>query len=315
MTADVKISCPHCQRQYTMKIDPERLQRLKTRATCGRCGKTFDVASRITPPQSQAPSQTADEPATEPQLARIEVAIPSASDLQPTMKVAASATIPDLRDEMEELAREFAEAAARFTPVGVRRSSIGGGALVSDAPPPSKPAAVEEPTNPGITPASVAAASSASSARLSASAAPFPDASAWAADAAAWTPVVPPPSSATPPAAAATTAPAPPVARSPVAPSPASPSPVAPTPVAPSPVAADVDAAYDQLSLEAEPAEELARAVPTRSRALAAPRSWLDLADPGLAALQPPPSAGAAALEALLNESETIALPPPPAAS
>jgi len=54
---------------------------------------------------------------------------------------------------------------------------------------------------------------------------------------------------------------------------------------------------------------------PTRSRVAAAPKSWLDLADPGLAALQSPPSAGAAALEALLHESDTIALPSPPAAS
>jgi len=55
--------------------------------------------------------------------------------------------------------------------------------------------------------------------------------------------------------------------------------------------------------------------VPTLSRIAAAPRSWLEQSDPGLAALQSPPSPGATALEALLNESETIALPPPPAAS
>jgi hypothetical protein len=75
----------------------------------------------------------------------------------------------------------------------------------------------------------------------------------------------------------------------------------------------------EQLSLEAEPAsadEELAAVVPTRSRVpVCPPRSWLELADPGLTSLQPPPSRGAAALEALFNEAETIALPPPSAAS
>jgi len=50
IAGEVTISCPHCRRQYTIKIDPERLQRLKTRATCGRCGKTFDAASRIVTP-------------------------------------------------------------------------------------------------------------------------------------------------------------------------------------------------------------------------------------------------------------------------
>jgi hypothetical protein len=236
---DVKISCPHCRRHYSMKIDPERLQRLKTRATCGRCGKTFDVASRIMPPST--------EPVTEPKLPRVD-APPPAAQLVPTMKPAGAggATVPDLRDEMEELAREFAEAAARFTPVGIKRSTVG-----LSAEPPAKPA-VEEPTNPGVSPQSLEPS--------------------------------------TEPAAVLSDA----------------------TPTL------ELTAPLDQLlSLDAEPAgeEEFAAAVPTLSRAPAAPRSWLELADPGLASLQSPPSAGAAALEALLHESETIALPPPPAAS
>jgi hypothetical protein len=253
---EVTISCPHCRRQYTMKIDPERLQRLKTRATCGRCGKTFDAASRITAAQQQqqAPltAPAADEAVkTNPKLPRTETP-PPAAQLKPTLKT--SMTSPDLRDEMEELAREFAEAAARFTPVGIKRSTVG---LTLDSAPAAKPPAVEEPTNPGITPASVATSEG------------------------------------------ATAAPTEPLA----------------------PLTADATAAAappdDQFSLDAEPAsdDEFAAAVPTLSRGPVAPRSWLDQSDPGLAALQSPPSAGAAALEALLNESETIALPPPPAAS
>jgi hypothetical protein len=244
MMADVTISCPHCRRQYTMKIDPERLQRLKTRATCGRCGNTFDVASRITPPS---------EATTEPKLPRYE-APPAASQLVPSsMKPsgntpASGTTMPDLRDEMEELAREFAEAAARFTPVGVKRP-----AEVAE-PPPAKPA-VEEPTNPGLKPASLSAPTD--------------------------------PALTIPPAAAAM------------------------------PTLSEIAAAVDALSLDAEPAgeEEFTTTVPTLSRVAAAPKSWLDVADPGLAGLQSPPSAGAAALESLLHESDTIALPSPPAAS
>jgi len=262
MMADVTISCPHCRRQYTMKIDPERLQRLKTRATCGRCGNTFDVASRITPPS---------EATTEPKLPRYE-APPAASQLVPSsMKPsgntpASGTTMPDLRDEMEELAREFAEAAARFTPVGVKRpaavtaDSAGSNAAasvvgsLSAEPPPAKPA-VEEPTNPGLKPASLSAPTD--------------------------------PALTIPPAAAAM------------------------------PTLSEIAAAVDALSLDAEPAgeEEFTTTVPTLSRVAAAPKSWLDVADPGLAGLQSPPSAGAAALESLLHESDTIALPSPPAAS
>ncbi|HEY2749662.1 MAG TPA: hypothetical protein VGL86_33810 [Polyangia bacterium] len=257
-TADVTISCPHCRRQYAMKIDPERLQRLKTRATCGRCGKTFDAASRILAAQQQAPVA---EPKARPAAALAAAGVSETRRTDPklpatTAKKTSGVTAPDLRDEMEELAREFAEAAARFTPVGIKRSTVGigsgmGGGVVAlgEAPATTKPANVEEPTNPGVVHASVAAAT------------------------------------------AGTVAPA-----------------------APASSAAD-DVA--QLSLDAEPAsdEEFAAAIPTLSRAPAAPRSWLELSDPGLAALQSPPSAGAAALEALLNDGESIALPPPPTAS
>ena len=172
-------------------------------------------------------------------------------------------TSPDLRDEMEELAREFAEAAARFTPVGIKRSAVGLGAAIGgpavalgDAPPTTRPLTVEEPTAPGVVHASVAAAASAAIAAIAAA----------------------------------------PIESS---------------------LGAEVAAGLDQLSLDAEPAgeEEFAAAVPTLSRVAAAPRSWLELSDPGLAALQSPPAAGAAALEALLHEGESIALPPPPTAS
>jgi hypothetical protein len=245
-TADVTISCPHCRRQYTMKIDPERLQRLKTRATCGRCGKTFDAATRIVTGHQPAAAEAEppiDTRRTDPKLPR--------TDPKP-----AAVTASDVRDEMEELAREFAEAAARFTPVGIKRSTLG----LPDAPATTKPVvASEDPTKPGVIHASFLAA-----------------------------------------AAAAATADAPSPAASPAAQS-----------------ATELPAIPQQLSLDAEPAgeEEFAAAVPTLSRPPVAPRSWLELADPGLVALQSPTSPSADALESLLNDGESIALPPPPTAS
>jgi hypothetical protein len=274
-SADVTISCPHCRRQYAMKIDPERLQRLKTRATCGRCGKTFDAASRIMAAQQPAPTPiptptpekapVSETKRTDPRLPRVE-----------TLRASIN-TPPDVRDEMEELAREFAEAAARFTPVGIKRSPVATTAA-GDAPPAPRPATVEEPTNPGVKHDGVAANASANGA---------------AADAAA---------TATDAAGSALSA----SAESPSAPA-----------APPAPTADEPRAAADPLSLDAEPAgdEEFAAAVPTLSRIAAAPKSWLEVADPGLAALQTPPSPGALALESLLNEGESIALPPPPAAS
>jgi hypothetical protein len=266
MMKEVRISCPHCRRQYTMKIDPERLQRLKTRATCGRCGKTFDVASRIA---------AASEAITEPKLPRYE-SPPPAAKLVPTPKASGNTppvgtTVPDLRDEMEELAREFAEAAARFTPVGVKRP-----AGLSAEPPPTGPTSAEEPTtNPGVKPASLGAATD---------------------------PALPIPAATDPDIPMVVVA---------------APATIVPAAAVPAVTVAPPAAATPALSLDAEPAseEEFAAPVPTRSRAPAPPKSWLELADPGLAALQSPPAAGAAALEALLHESDTIALPSPPAAS
>ena len=278
MTTEMTLSCPHCGRHYKMKIDPERLKRLKTRATCGRCGKTFDVASRVA-----AAASSSAEPVTEPKLPRVDVAptpvtLPTAG-LHVTMQPLSSPTLPDLNDEMEELAREFAEAAARFTPVGVKR-----------------PAGLEEATDPGI------AAPALVDPTLESTRAPTE-------------PLLPSePATAEPQQAAEPQQPAA------EPPQPAEPQQAVEPPLAVEPSLAPEppQAPAAQFSLEAEPAtadEELAAVVPTRSRAPVAPRSWLELADPGLASLQPPPSHGAAALEALLNEADTIALPPPSASS
>lgn len=54
----VTVVCPHCDRSYRIKIDTARLARVRTRAGCQRCGRSFDVASSIRPGASSAPVGT-----------------------------------------------------------------------------------------------------------------------------------------------------------------------------------------------------------------------------------------------------------------
>ena len=258
--------CPHCRRQYAMKIDPERLQRLKTRATCGRCGKTFDAASRILAAQQQAPVEPKRPPTTpvsetkrtDPKLPQVQATLrrqeaqrhdlarPARRDGGAGARVRRSrrALHAGRHQAFDRRHRRPASAARRS------RSAIAAAGDAPDSPSRSRP-------RPASIHASVAATASAAIAAATAASAVEPS------------------------------------------------------------LGAEVAAGLDQLSLDAEPAgeEEFAAAVPTLSRAAAAPRSWLELSDPGLAALQSPPAAGAAALESLLHEGESIALPPPPTAS
>jgi transcription elongation factor Elf1 len=45
--SEVEISCPHCGRSYKVKLNLERLTRVRSKAVCARCQKSFDVASRV----------------------------------------------------------------------------------------------------------------------------------------------------------------------------------------------------------------------------------------------------------------------------
>ncbi|MDB4967631.1 MAG: hypothetical protein JWN44_3320 [Myxococcales bacterium] len=250
MTSDVTISCPHCRRQYTMKVDPERLQRLKMRATCGRCGNSFDVGSRIAAPSPPMPKLDLST------LQRIPPPAP------PPVAGAASTTSPDLADEMAELAREFADAAARFTPVGVRPSAAH--AATIESPPPDaliiESAPVDE-TSPPAPPAGDPPASAPS--RSSHSSQSVPSLSPGASDAAPTTTGIA--ASAPAPAFDATL-------------------PLGLT------VALNPDDAADEFDADSI----------TSARKNA--KSWIDLADPGLAAFKTPVDPAAAALEALLSD-------------
>lgn len=41
------MSCPKCFRRYVLKLDLEKLKRLRQRAQCGRCGESFDIGERL----------------------------------------------------------------------------------------------------------------------------------------------------------------------------------------------------------------------------------------------------------------------------
>ena len=44
---EVDISCPHCRREYHLRLDLDKLTRVRTRAVCSRCRKSFDIGSRV----------------------------------------------------------------------------------------------------------------------------------------------------------------------------------------------------------------------------------------------------------------------------
>jgi hypothetical protein len=281
---DITISCPHCRRQYTMKADLERLQRVKTRATCGRCRNSFDVASRIVapfgaPPPTEAPVN----------------ALPKLRPPAPPKPRRQSSTTNPPPSELTELAREFADAAARFTPVGPRPAGLSTmpGKPPSSTAVPAQPAAEQQiPTRPGVRPMAL------------------PDESAWV------LPRIDPPAEPKPPAepepaaakiARMTLAPAALPVEKPLQPPPSEPSlvaasaAVAPVEAAPEPAppAAAAPAAEAPPPFDAAPAE--APSVEAQPPApLSWPLSWIDRADPGIAHLLPPPSPAASALEQLL---------------
>jgi hypothetical protein len=250
MTTDVNISCPHCRRQYTMKVDPERLQRLKMRATCGRCGNSFDVGSRIAAPAPQVPKPDLST------LQRIPAPAPP-----PAVARSSGTTAPDLADEMAELAREFADAAARFTPVGVRPTAAR--ASHADPAPSPTPATAGATATTGATGATPATGDPAELPTLSLVEAP---------DTPTNPTLRPPPL--TSPASSATSLPPPPME------APAS---------LPLTISMTADASTDEFDGESI----------TSARKK---KSWIDLADPGLAAFKTPEDPAAAALEALLSD-------------
>ncbi len=62
--AETVVSCPFCRRVYKMLLDREAAERTRARASCGRCGNSFELAARVAtsnparamPPPPEPPS-------------------------------------------------------------------------------------------------------------------------------------------------------------------------------------------------------------------------------------------------------------------
>jgi hypothetical protein len=428
MTTDVTISCPHCRRQYPMKVDFDRLQRLKTRATCGRCGNAFDVAARVAaataahnnpparpadprvspspaaPPTSLPPLASSSQAITSPQMRASLLATQAAEQLDaaaaaqsttatekpgasaepapaaaslpspsswslpampstPSLRPSATSTpqVPPLSlplrlerikppapppgtmepDDMAELAREFADAAARFTPVGPRppaapRDEASAMTVrTAPVPPPPPPAALDDDApsslsetaataslpavsatrhdEPILPASSEASSSEASSSEPSSSKASSLEAS--SSDASSSDALSSEASSSdalsleAPAAEAAPSDAAPPIGTQPPSATTASSSPSLPV-LPPSstslpPVTLSASSQGDGLLLDDGGDRDFDLAEHTLKRAKqppARPPSWMELADPGLESLVAPPSQTAALLDGILNQ-------------
>lgn len=102
-TVTVEIRCPHCRRAHQVTLELERLQRVRPRAHCARCGQSFDVAASLRDrdrsverPTEDAEPVAAAAPATE-------------QDGRPTME-------PPEPFDVEELSLDDDEAPAPRTP-------------------------------------------------------------------------------------------------------------------------------------------------------------------------------------------------------
>jgi len=60
--ARVVLACPHCGAKYRVRIDTEKLERMRSRAQCARCKNTFDVAERLIERHSSLPARRPTSP-------------------------------------------------------------------------------------------------------------------------------------------------------------------------------------------------------------------------------------------------------------
>ena len=97
-TADVNVSCPHCRQEYRLRIDLERLMRLRSRVVCSRCRKAFDVASRLGSARSTGRSSVRPSgsvpPATAPAASRPSQSVRAAAATEPPASEPAAAVVP-----------------------------------------------------------------------------------------------------------------------------------------------------------------------------------------------------------------------------
>ena len=82
---DYVIACPYCKRQYRMKLDLEEITLKKTRATCGRCGNSFELAPRIHAAEVAVAPQAASSSSVDIDMRDVLSSIPARSDGEATV--------------------------------------------------------------------------------------------------------------------------------------------------------------------------------------------------------------------------------------
>jgi hypothetical protein len=66
VTADpFRVRCPHCRRLYHLRLDAEKLGRLRQKAFCGRCKRRFSLSPRVIERRTVPPPSIPPDPDTD----------------------------------------------------------------------------------------------------------------------------------------------------------------------------------------------------------------------------------------------------------
>lgn len=102
MSTGLVVSCPYCRRQYTLQTSRAAISPTQ-RATCGRCGKSFEILARVVVPATKPPPPPPRPrpPAVAPDDARV-----TSSPAIPKIASAPAQLSPEELD-LDELTKEI----------------------------------------------------------------------------------------------------------------------------------------------------------------------------------------------------------------
>jgi hypothetical protein len=61
-----RVRCPHCRRLYHLRLDAEKLGRLRQKAFCGRCKRRFSLSPRVIERRTEPPPSVPPGPDSQP---------------------------------------------------------------------------------------------------------------------------------------------------------------------------------------------------------------------------------------------------------
>ena len=137
---ETMVSCPFCRRVYKMLLDRDAAERTRARASCGRCGNSFELAARVLGTNPERAATRAPEPVTTAKARKPHAVDPRSADAD---------DVP-----LDELVRDIAQAAEHIAvttptpprvappppPAAARRTSDR-----IAPPPPPRPSPAPEP--------------------------------------------------------------------------------------------------------------------------------------------------------------------------